>query len=300
MDVLFSTLENEFGLKDQHVLLIKVLDGQKFNAREICKRTAVPKGRVYGYLNELVAMGLVEKLEGSPILYTVSDLKKNIVLFMKQRIDVLVTSQSKVTSLLGQEQSSSVELIDSSLKFTQAHLKMLEEAKSFRYISVHHSFPYILYPDDEKDFLRIRRIIANARPTITHPEFALLVHRSYHNSLKSGKMITSIFEKASFDYHLSLLSKWLEKKELAQVIEGIINKLKLYAVKVYVLDEYSPLQIDTNERRVCLSLNYVGVTNGIIITSKEAVNFINKVFDEKINRAQDVLPLLESMLKELK
>ncbi len=297
MKPLYSILKNQFGLKDKHITIIRKLDKKMLNAFEICKETSVPQGRIYEYLNELVDLGLIDKQGKKPARYTIANVKENLLWFTKQKIDGLIRSQSQLMDVFKEEQSGAVELIENSSKYTRTHMKILAESKTLRIMAVHRSFPYILYPENMNDFVEIRKIITHARPTITYnsPETVLLIYRSYMDAIRSGKRIEVIFEKESFDFHISLLRRWLTKSKFRSIINGMIEKLKSNNLRVCVIDEYSPMEVDFSEKQVCLSLNYVGVTNGIIISSRDAVSFMSQVFDEKVNRSQDVISLLEAI-----
>lgn len=298
MDSAYALLKKEFGLRDKHIIIIQKLNDKKLSAYELCKETSIPQGRIYEYINELVSAGIIEKHGRKPAVYAISDLKKNLLWFTKHRIDGLIHSQSDMMSALHHGRQETVELIDSSMKFTHIHMRMIAESKIFRGISVHRSFPYVLYPESVEDFLEVRKIITHARPTITHntPELVLMVYRCYMDALKSGCRCELLFERESFDFHIKLLKRWLQPKRFNAIIGSIIGKLTKYNIRVGVIDEYSPMEIECNEKNVCMIINYVGVTNGILITSKDAVNFVGQMFDAKANRSKDVLPLLKKAL----
>jgi predicted transcriptional regulator len=300
MEDVYSILRKEFGLKEKHIIIMKALEGRRLRADKLCKATDIPQGRIYEYLNDLVEFGVVEKEGKKPATYTISDIKKNMVWFTKQRIDSMLHAQAEIMDTLKQQKRDAVEFVDGAYKFTQTHMHMLGESKKFKYMSVHGSFPYVFYPSGVNDFIKVREIVSHSRRTMLHSGSgtALLIYRAYMDALKAGKSISVLCEKEAFDFHMALFRKWLGRQRFRKVIQDVIKNFENLNVEAHVIDEYNPMQIDVNERQVCLSINYIGITNGILISSKQAVNFMNQVFDERVNRAKNVIQLLKKELKK--
>ncbi|MBI2147175.1 ArsR family transcriptional regulator [Candidatus Woesearchaeota archaeon] len=300
METLYSQLKANFGLKDKHVLIMKALYQHELRAEDICKATHIPQGRIYDYLNFLVENGLVERSHKKPFLYSIKDLRKSVIWFTKQKIDGMVQSQDEIIGRFKDEAQSSFSLITDSAVFTKTHCDLITKSKIFRVLAIHRSFPYMLYPENLQDFVAVRKLITSSRPTITtnNSESILLVYRCYMDAFHKGKKMTCIMERETFDKHLKLFEQYFPPDKLAAILQDIVTKLKKYGAEVFVIDEYSAMQTDFNEKEVCLCVNYSGITNGFHTRSKELASFFNRVFMEKMKRADPVLPLLEKKLGE--
>ncbi|MBI4152979.1 ArsR family transcriptional regulator [Candidatus Woesearchaeota archaeon] len=299
MDGIYASLQKEFGLKEKHILIVKELEDKELSAEDICRRAGIPVGRIYEYLNFLVEQGIVKRSAQRPFKYSIPDVKRSIVRFTQNRIDDLMRSQSEMMYNL-RESAQQVSVVHNAMAFTQAHINMVLEGNVYRIMCIQGSFPYLLYPQDFNAFMRIRDIVTRARPTISRAgqDMAHLIYKAYQDALEAGKRLIVIFDRKTFDFHMKLFRDALGQEEFVALLNGLIQKLQAYDTDVYVVDEFNPLQIDVSEKRVSLSLRYVGVTTGIIVEGTEAVQFFTHVFDEKVKKAQDVLPLLKKMVEE--
>jgi sugar-specific transcriptional regulator TrmB len=295
----YTLLREKFGVSDRELLIIQALEHNELTAEDICKQTHIPKGRIYGYLNNLMANQVINRSPKRPFTYSIPDLKTNIAWFTKNRVDTLIQAQTELIEHLGQSSATNVELIKDSAGFSQKHMDMINESKLMKIMSIHNSFPYLLYPEKLEHFLKVRKLIVNSRPTITHrgKETALYIYRTYLDALKKGKGIVFIFEKESFDFHMALFKRKLGPL-FKTLLQDVIHRLETNHASAYIIDEYLPLQIDSNDKRVTLSLHYGGATTGIMLRNKEAAQFFNKVFKQRIERSQNVLPILKNMLKK--
>jgi predicted transcriptional regulator len=140
----------------------------------------------------------------------------------------------------------------------------------------------------------MRRAVVNSRPTITFfdTNIALLVYKTYKESLEKGKEMNVIFEKNSFDYHIKVIKK-LGRRFAADWKKSVLDQFEHYNIKAYVIDEYLPMQMDINERRVNLSLRHHDIINGIVIQGSDIVELYNKVFNQHLKRARSVIPLIK-------
>ena len=297
MDGIYTSLRKEFGLKDKHIAIIKELENKELSAEDVCRRALIPAGRIYEYLNVLVENGIVKKSAQRPFKYTIPDLKHSIIRFTQNRIDDMMRLQSEMMYQLREAQQ--VRVVQNAMAFSQAHMSMALEGNVFKIVCIQGSFPYLLYPRDFNAFMRIRDIVTRARSTISRAghDMAHLIYKAYQEALEAGKRLMVVFDKQTFHFHMKLFRDALGHDEFVVLLKDIIQKLEAYDAEVYVVDEASPLQIDVSEKRVCLGLRYVGVTTGILIEGAEAVLFFNRAFDEKVQKAQDVLPLLKKVLE---
>lgn len=302
MKEVYDILKNDFGLTDKEISIIKVLESKPMNAIMICNKTNIPQGRIYDSLNRLIKECIIERSQKKPYIYEIKDFRENLIWFTKKNIDNKIKAQSYLMDQLKKEKGQNIEFIESVPMYTQNHLRMICESQLFKTISIHNSFPYILYPENFKDFMEMRKIVTGSRTTITqaNPEIILLIYNSYMDALKSKKNIEVIFEKETFDNHLKLFKKSLSKSKYLEFMESILHKFETYNISVNIIDEYCPMQLDINEKMLCLTINYLGSTSGIVFNNKNVSNFFDKVFQDKLNRSKSVLPLIKAQIKRIK
>lgn len=90
-DELLNMLKFEFGFRDRHILLLKILYTDSVDANNLVKRTDIPKSRIYHFLNDLIRAGLVEKSRNFPASYNAKEFDKNIYKFInikKQELEI--------------------------------------------------------------------------------------------------------------------------------------------------------------------------------------------------------------------
>jgi predicted transcriptional regulator len=291
-------LQEHFGLDEKHSLILNVLiDNNKISAKDICKETSIAVGRIYDYLNFLIDSGLIKRSLKRPYVYYIDNLNESIINYTKTKLDTMLDSQYDLIESMSKTSPEHFDRFTSSKKFTQIHLSMISEAKkTMKYISLHTACPYVLYPEDKDNFIKLRKAIVESRPTITYfdPMVTILIYKTYFTALNQGKEFIIIMEKKSFYDHLLVI------KKLGVVFfnywkKSIIEQFNKYSIKLYIIDEYLPFQIDINEKRVNVSFRHFEIINGIVIYGENITGLYNQVFEQHINRSKDVLPIIKKL-----
>lgn len=290
MNKIYKELHDSFGLNEKHIAIIKVLEYEQSDAKSISRLTDIPLGRIYDNLNQLINVGLIQRTKKKPFTYSIRNLNENVIGFMKGKIDSMIASQNKIIDSMKGSGKEDIEIFTSNKEFTKYHLNMISESKVFKYISIHNSFPFILYPFDLNRFIALRKAIVSMRPTITSfdEHVALLVFRTYKKALEDGVKMVVLFEKKSFLAHIDVI-KGLGKAFFNKWKNTILSQLETYGTEVYIIDEYLPMQLDLNERRVNFALRHLGITSGIVFSSKEVCKFYNHYFEQNLKRSENIV-----------
>jgi len=295
MNQILAKLKEDYGLDDRHIAVIDALTIHgKMDAKKICDVTSITPGRIYNYLNFLIGNKLIIRTGKRPFEYEATEINEHILEFTKNKIDALLESQYQLVELMGKNVTEHFDRITSSIKFTQTHLSMISETKkAIKYISLHTAFPYVLYPFDKDAFIKLRKAVVQSRPTITSydPMMTLLVRKTYLDALDAGKEMIVIFEKMSWEYHLKVI-KSFGRTFFNFWKKSLLKQFADYKIKAYFIDEYLPMQIDINERRVNLSFRHYDIINGIVISGRDITDLYNQVFDQHLSRSKDILPIL--------
>jgi len=293
MDKVFEKLKQNFGLRGKHILILEAIKDEKLNAKQICDKTSIPQGRIYAYLNDLLENKIINRTPKKPYVYSISNLNKNVINFMKQKMDVMVEAQSEVMDMMKGPGIEQVEIVNNSKKFTEVHLRMITESKVLKYISLHTSLPYVMYPFEFDDFIKLRRAVVKNRPTITFFDHnnATLIHKTYLDAFKKGKKMIVVFEKQSWENHLNVVRS-LGREFFDRWKRQVLDNFEKYNIQVYIIDEYLPMQVDVNERRVNFSVRHLGIITGVVLLSNEVTKFYNQFFDQTCKRAKLLKPIL--------
>ena len=282
-EMMLKRLKQKFGLKEKHLHILKALDNKKLEASQISKSTEIPMGRVYTYLNELVNHRLIQRSPKRPYTYELTDLRTNVLGFMKTRIDDLITAQREVIDLMKEGTPDQVELINTKGKFTATHVRLIAGSKEVKLISIHRSFPFLLYPSHWQEFLKVRKQVMKYRPTIsfTDTETAYLVYKTYSDALAKGTRFRVLLDKDALDDHLSILLESFGQEYVQNYIKDLHDKLEKYRIQARVLEEKSPMEINIGDREVALSLVHLQLTTGLLMTSQTMVQFYTTYFEKK-------------------
>lgn len=287
-DAVFGELKNRYGLKSQHLDILTHLQHEDLPADELSRRTGIPLGRLYGFLNGLLDDGLIEKSGRKPFRYSMQPPQEKILLFMKRQFDAAVRSQSEIMALLEQKgRVNHLEVIESSERFSYHMLQMLNEGKYFKTITRQTSFPFSLYSHDKKDFLAIREAIGKLRQTLAYhtPEIASMMFNTITEFHRKRRPYLEIVCKSALDSHLAFIRDEFGEDMRQRILDGIANKIKNYNYNAFVLDEFTPMQIFITDKRVLFSLIHQGKTTGVIIRSSDVVHLYEHLFSSMLARA---------------
>jgi predicted transcriptional regulator len=298
---LVRILTQSFDVGDKHLAIIQRLENNALTAEALCKSTGIPQGRIYDYLQFLVDAGLVQKTAKRPYRYSIPDLKKNLVAFTQRSVDKLVQRQSEMMYLLKQDKLPAIATLSNAMLVTQTHISLLTEAQTFRIICIGGSYPYILYPTEFKAFIKLREMVASVRSTISHAgnDVAPLMHRAYVDALRQGRRILVLFDRKTFDFHMALFREKLGNNGFVRLLRENLDRLDKYHAQAYVMSDISPLQIDINEKKVCVSMRYLGTSSGLSMGHEDVVAFYQRFFDQKLSAATDVRELLREELENV-
>ncbi|MFC1698030.1 helix-turn-helix domain-containing protein, partial [Nanoarchaeota archaeon] len=212
----FEEMKNSFGLKQNHIGILNYLLYEDLAAGSISKKTKIPLGRIYDFLNDLINWRLIAKKRGKPAKYTMQDPKMRILDFLKRQSDNFAEKELKVTEMLRDEGGEDIEVINDSNQFTFALMKALAKYNHFRIIDRYQALPYILYPQDEKDYMKMREVISKNRITLSgrSPEVAVMFFKAFKEAYQSGKKFEYITSVKAVDFYASILKKNFKEEDI--------------------------------------------------------------------------------------
>jgi sugar-specific transcriptional regulator TrmB len=291
MEEIIKKLATEFHLKNQQLLILEVLFNTDLSAQEISKKTRIPLGRIYDFLNSLISFGLIEKTTKKPSLYSMKNPNEKITSFLKYKFDMLVEKENRILNLIQKKQNlDNLEIIHSGDEFTFKQLQLLSECKEIRTVVRHGSIPFPIYPSNSHDFLKVRDIIVKNRPTLAHTtqEMSFMIYKAHKDAYEQGKFFSAIIEKSALDMNLRTIREKFGHIFLHQMIEDIKQRIKKYSMKICIIDEYVPMQIFITEKKVMLSIIHLGMTNGVVIQSDDVVSLYTDFYEDMLSRSKPI------------
>jgi len=295
-DEMLNELEANFGLKDNHIKILKELSlSGSLEADKLAKNTGVPLGRIYEFLNDLVEAKLVLKTATFPSIYSIDSLENRITEFMRYQSDSLIQKEKKITSLFETTDTQYVEHLTDKDRYSLEDLKIIKNSNRINTLG-RHILPHILYPLDEKEFFKLRNFVSTRRKTILAPNVSttrLILFRTVKEEYNQGREFNYIIDKDTLKENLVLFKKYYGKK-YPEFIKLIISQLNSHPkVKIYVTNLSLPMFIRIGQNEVLLGLSYFGSTTGLLIRGKQTVSFYNKHFDEILENSVSIKEFLK-------
>jgi len=288
---IIKELATEFDLRSKHLLILDALYDEDLSAHIVSKKTKIPMGRIYDFLNDLLEYGLIEKTSKKPALYTMKNPGEKITNFLKFKFDKLVEKENRILDLMQKKQTiESLEMIHSGDEFTFKQIQLLSECKAIRTVVRHGSIPFPIYPSNSKEFQKVREVIIKNRATLAHTthEMTFMIYKAHKDAYEQGKHFTAIIEKSALDFNLNIIKSKLGKSFLKKMIRDIKEKIMKYKMKIYVINEYVPMQIFITEKKIMLSIIHLGITTGVVIQSDEVVELYREFYDDMVERSKPI------------
>jgi len=288
-------LKTVYGLKPKQLLILRTLsDAKPLTAEKLSRLTSIPLGRIYAYLNKLIAGRLIHKTTKKPYQYHVADFKKTVLDFMHSERDKYISTEREVLDLMKGDAPGQMELIKTKTDYAYAHLKLIAESRHIRLMCFHRSFPFLLYPAEFEDFLAFRREVVKFRETLSFvdPESLYLIYRAYHQALDRGKKFELIVEKWTVLDHLALFRKKFGEESFRSYLAYLKKFLRSGKVSVRVIEEYIPMEIDIGDMSIVLALSHLNLYTGLSLRNPGVFQLYNTLFEQKLARTEDILTYL--------
>jgi len=304
-DEMLNELEANFGLKDNHIKILKELQlSGELTADKLAKNTGVPLGRIYDFLNDLVESKLVLKSTTFPSVYSVDNLEQRVMEFMRYQTDNLVHKEQKLMTILSETKDiEQTFLITDKEKLAFEEMKSIMESKEIKFIVKNETIPSIFYSYNEDEFIKMRNYFAKK----TKDKGAIykggadrtriMVYRTIKEAMLSKKKIPYIMDKHTMDLFLRLISG-LNREKKKEIIKTVLSQMNQCPnVKVYVVEDTLPISVIIfDNKRVLLRLVHLGAPLGIFIQSEKTAQFYNSFFNDLISKSKTAQKYLKEAL----
>ena len=292
-------LKNKRHITEKQFLILDLLIIENLTAQQLSKKTKIPLGRIYEPLNQLISNKLIEKIGKKPSKYVFENSNERILEFLQNKFHNFVKDENKIIDMLDDKTPPRIDLLRSTEDFTFSLLKLLSSCKSgLKTIARYGSLPFIFYPSTKQEFIQMREVIDAKRTTIAHTTQtkSIRVFNAYHEALKKNKHFYAICNKDTFLWHINLIKKNLGQDFLDRMIADFRRKCKQYDIKLYIIEEYLPMQVFVIHNQIMLFHIHMGIGSGLEIHNKEVVQLYEGMFKDMVKRSKSA----EYYLKRIK
>lgn len=292
INTILDVLKKNFDLKKNHVLIIKTLyPDNELTADQILAKTKIPKGGIYEFLNYLLKYDLIEKSLDVPAKYSVKNFNKKLLNFLHKEFENFSRKEAELLELLKEKEEFGFNLITNTEQYTFELINAANGGSKFDAVIRHGSIPYELYPEDEKDFIKLREIIWAKRKVLSgteNPNLAIILYKAIKDIWNKKKPIRYLITKSGFDYNLNLIKDKLSEDEFKEIVRSILKKLKKYDIKMKVTSEHSPFNLFISDKKVMFVIAHeTKIITGFTSTNKEIISVYQNLFESMYNNSEN-------------
>lgn len=284
---ILEILEHEFALKPNHISILSVITKEGLPANEISKKTNIPMGRIYNFLNDLISKKLILKSSNMPTYYFIDDVSSQISAFLRIQADEALARQKQLQKILEETEKPSVMPITSKTDYATWLMKVLREDNEFMLLCPQKIIPFaLLYPENEEDFIRVRQKIEEKRSTLAGANDRTLdILRMYQRIMHEGRSIKYLMWKDAVVWHLELMKKILGKR-FSDLINSINKKLSTKQIQARVMETPFPYYLFISNKRVITFLAHANTISGLVVQDPNTVKMYRDLFNSLFKKVR--------------
>jgi sugar-specific transcriptional regulator TrmB len=291
---ILDVLAAKYKLRPNLISVLNVLmTGKKYTYIELSKAANVPKTKVYELVNELNSIGLIDIIGESKgaTLYYMSNVKKNILEFLKKQVEMSIEKYEEVTDILEEEEQIEEKMIiNNSNQYVFGALRVITESDKIYVLSRRKSAPAIFYPREIEDYYKLRNFIAMTRETLTGiKELTRIMYEETFKAVEYNKQFTYIMTLSGLKFFLERYRECFGQKKTADFVLGLPEYLKENNHKIFVIDESNPMSLYITEKRMILVVTESGgEIAGIYTNKKMIIDTHMQMFSEMLERSKPI------------
>ncbi len=302
--LILNELQKNYGLRDNELAILTLLikSSKKLTAHEISKQTKIPMGRIYDFLNELLLKKLVEKNEGTPARYFISNLEQNVSNFLNFQFESENKRVLAITAALDKLYASSsagIRILYGKEEFILEMIKHTQASKCSKMMLLGLAVPYLFYPEDKNEFLKMRRLVTGRRGsslTGESPALQALLNDAIHRRCREGKEYKWIISEKTIKIFVESLEKNYGKKYVLDYLSGLKNKIK-HNIQVRTTNEDFPYSMSIFDDCIMFAARADGEMVSLVFNSQEGVQFFSKFFDATLKECKDAKEIFDDYSK---
>lgn len=300
---LLEILRRDFGLRENHEAIIRILaEGPGLTAQQICDATGIPKGRIYDYLNELIAEHLILKKPTDPAIYWIDDVEKRIYEFSARRFEDLIEKERRLLKKIYFAKATDVENLPSRYQYNSHLAKEHYIAEWINNIRSDGHYPLVFYPKSDDEYFSIKRRLMEREYLGVKDKMAMIrLRRARYQAMKEGKKVRFIISEPSYFEFVDSVKTEFGKSYLKERLQELNDVLKRYPnVKIRVLPKPISYDLFVSDKAVAFALEHRGILRGLIVHNPFVCDSYNQIFQRYYAEGKDVRTYIHQTLKAIK
>jgi len=290
-------LREYYNLKERHIEIIRALNEKELSADEISKKTGIPKGRIYDFLNEMLEIGLINKINTSPALFNTKNFNLCISSFLASKFNHLVQGHVKLYNMLeGKQDIPSVNYFIGGEAFIKEILALVTEKTSVKVMCMKDRVPFFLYPADIKEFRKSRDIISKKRGLFTGKGCASYnLYMEYFKFLERGSELRFMLDKGSFERHLQNLRKGIGPKAFKKFLSQLRNNLKNLNLHIDLVENPFYIHLFLSDKKIIMNIVSGNTNVGVTIESTDVVKVYEDLYESYLQKSIPIQDYLKTL-----
>jgi predicted transcriptional regulator len=289
-------LREYYNLKERHIEIIRALNGKELSADEISEKAEIPKGRIYDFLNELLELGLINKINTSPALFNINDFNLCVNNFLNTRFNRLIRGHIKMYNLLeGKQDVPSITYFLGGEAFMKEIFNILSEKNFVKVMCMKDRVPFFLYPIDPGEFKKSREIISKSRALFTGKGCASHnLYMEYLKFLQKGNEMKFLLDRGSLERHFENLKKGIGKKSFKKFLLQLKNNLKNFNLKIDIAENPFYIHLFLSDKKVVMNIVSGNSNVGVTIESNDITKVYEDLYESYLQKS---IPIQEYLKK---
>lgn len=263
---------------EENILL--ALENKELTAVNICELTKIPKGRIYYFLNLLIEKKLIEKNDKNPATYSTKDFEEKVSDFLdRKELSNRFLERDMLTGL-SQIIDGETRIIHNADNYKKAVIEIFKESKAINLVLRKKNIPPLFYPQDEKDYIAIRKELAKLRETFTGQGTASYLYHKWINDLSKHVKIRCVVAKDSLSSYLNIARKYFGQVKFNRFIADVLAEINSRNMVIKVVEESYPYHLYISGDRAIFALIYRKSIVGFDTNSKRIVEIYENIFKD--------------------
>ena len=192
---LFDMLKVKYSFRENHILIMEALLNKNYGADNLSKKTGIPKGRIYEFLNFLLKNKIITSLGKHPKVYSINPLSENIANFLELKFSELSENEAAVRAIqMGHKRIiplNTSESLISNIRWLLVTRKSFKEITSI-------SLPHLFYTNDPDKFEKFTNFFSGKEFTLS-PNRVLnkIIRDTLWFAYKNSKEFIYVIDKSS-------------------------------------------------------------------------------------------------------
>ena len=290
-DSIFEKLLEDYGLRENHILIMKAVQDKELTAEEICSKTGIPRGRVYEFLNFLVDNKLIKATGTHPNLYTAKPLTKRVREFLTIKFQEQIDKEKLIESLMENDKPRIIP-INNDQDFIFWLRKALVKCNKLKILTAWQ--PHLFYTNNNHIFMKFSQNVYDFSVPRS-PIKSLIIKDAFWKAYKNANPAYYIIDKSTIEKYKLTLRENFTPEERDNILSIVKKHLEDGLVKMFISKVKNPAYMVITDNQVFLTMLSMQTSVGVCIQNTEIARAYDTMYDEQITRCENVLTIWDKI-----